>query len=399
MENNKKYSEAEATVRKKNGKYYDFMEESLVSKGVDRLTDKEFMNLMGKLRLRFTLTPQCNSWCIFCSGEGLDFESRKNRPINIDYVIKLSDILLKTTPLKSIDFTGGEPTLHPDFVKGDYKLIRWIRKHPDIRFALHSNGISLNENIIDNIKDCFSRIGISIHSVNYETWKKITNLNCFFSENHQRKKFNDLMKNIDYLARQNISEKVFLKSVVVRGFNDSRKELKDFLEFCSKYGFHPKFFQFEPQFPEQKNFVVDRKEFFNTLESVGCKFSKDAPRNNNPNEYIPNTTFEYKSDNGTLIGLHSIFGCGDKAACESCYMYLCMFVKPTDDGSGLYLRPCAPIDTRFDLTWALKKNDTDQIVKLFKLSREYLMLAPGKDINDWNKKSKYKEDFFKINNC
>ncbi len=67
----KNQKEAEVTVRKtKSGKYFDLSKRSLVKKGKKRLTKKQLMDLFRKLRLRFTLTPKCNLWCIFCSNEG-----------------------------------------------------------------------------------------------------------------------------------------------------------------------------------------------------------------------------------------------------------------------------------------------------------------------------------------
>jgi len=310
--------------------------------------------------------------------------------MDIDLIIKLSDIIIKNTPIKSIDFSGGEPTTHSDFLSQRFKLINWTKKHSQIRFSLHSNGILLKPVVIDQIKDNFSRIGLSIHSVNFDIWNKITNLNNHYSKNEQIKKFNLLMNNIKYISDQNIGDKIFVKSVVIRGVNDSEKELKNLLDFCAENKFHPKFLEFEPQYPDQEKFIVGRCELFEKLEKLGCNFTSDAPKHNDPNSYIPGVNFEYNAKIGAKTGLHSIFGCGDKAACESCYLFLCMFVKSSEDGGGVYLKPCSTLDTRIDLTHAIKKGDTKQILKLFKISREYLMLAPGLGINHWNKENNFK---------
>jgi len=387
--------EAEATVRKtRDGHYYDLSKFSLVRRNKKRLTEKQLMSLFRKLRLRFSLTPKCNIWCIFCSNEGSDYFARSGAHANIDLVIKLSEILLKTTPLKSIDFSGGEPTLHPDFQEKRFKLVKWTKKYPNIRFSLHSNGINLTPDIVDAIKDNFSRIGISVNSFDFNTWNKMTNLNMIYSLKSQRMKFKKLMANIEYIANQNIGKKVFIKSVVMRGINDSKSELKSFLEICNKYHFHPKFLQFEPQYPGQEKYVVGRKELFAKLEEIGCEFSPDAPRHNDPNTYIPGVNFIYKN----VVGLHSIFGCGLKAACESCYDFLCMFVKPYRNGQGLYLKPCSVLDTRIDLTHALNTNNEKQLLDLFRISREYLMLAPGLGTVGWNKEPEFNFNKLSIKN-
>jgi len=225
------------------------------------------------------------------------------------------------------------------------------------------------------------------------TWNKITNFNNRGNLNQQHLKFDSVMKNLEFMAQAGISHKVFVKSVVIRGINDSNEELHDFLEYCSLYGFHPKFFEFEPQYPEQEQYVVGRKELFAKLEDLGCRFSDDAPRHNNKQTYIPSVNFEYKTEIGTPKGLHSIFGCGDEGACKSCYINLPIFIKPHEDGNGLYIKPCSPIETRFDLTQALRTNNEKQILDIIRMSREYLMLMPGLGINKWNKEENFNIDF------
>lgn len=384
---------AKANIRTKSGQLYDISENSLVKQGIHSLTDEQFFELFKKYRLRFNLTPQCNLWCVFCSNEGLNYTAKCHKSMDIDLAIKLSDILLKNTGLQAIDFSGGEPTIHEDFLSGNFKLVKWTRKYPNVRFSIHSNGIMLTPMVIDEIKDGFSKIGVSIHSVNFKSWNKISNLKSFYPLKVQKSKFKKLMGNLEYLSNKGLGDKVFLKSVVVRGYNDSEEELKEFLDFCVKYKFHPKFFEFEPQYKEQEKYVVGRKELFSKLEKIGCLFSADTPRHNNPDTYIPGVNFEYRAKEGAKLGLHSIFGCGDRAACETCYIYLCLFVKPTEDGKGIYLKPCTAMDTRFDLTWALRQGDVKQVLNIFKLSREYLMLAPGMGIDGSNKEQEFKIDF------
>ena len=390
---NSKLDIAQATIRTKNGKLYDLGEDSLVRKGINTLTDEQFLELFKRYRLRFDLTPRCNLWCIFCSNEGSNYSARCQKTLDIDLAIKLSDILIKNAGLRSIDFSGGEPTTHEDFVSGEYKLLKWTKTHPEVNFAIHSNGILLKPETVDLLKDTFSKIGISLHSPNFETWNKLTNRNNGFPIEAQKRKFGQILSNIDHMVQLGIGHKVFVKSVIVRGYNDSEVELKSLLDFCAERGLHPKFFEFEPQYKDQEKYVVGRKEFFGRLKNIGCEFGPDAPFHNDPNTYIPGVNFQYKAKNGAQMGLHSIFGCGDKAACETCYIYLCAFVKASEDGKGLYLKPCPVLDTRFDLTKAVKNGNMKQVMDIFKKSREYLMLAPGMGIKDWNKEDEFKIDF------
>jgi len=384
-------NEAEITIEKdSNGNYIDRYQQSLTRKAITNLTDKQMNGLFKKLRLRISLSPNCNLSCLFCSNEGSCYSSKNDSAPDLKKVIKMCDMLIKNTCLEQIDFSGGEPLLHPDFLEKKYELIKWVKKHPSVRFSIHTNGINLFPNLIDKIKDNFSRIGVSLHSINFDSWNKITNPLGKLSESIQKKKFEKIMDNLGYLSKQNIGEKVFLKSVVIRGINDSKEELKSFLDFCKRLNFHPKFLQFDPQYPSQKNLQVKRRELFTKLQEVGVNFKGNAPFHNNPNTYFPGVNFKYKS---APIGLHSIFGCGDFAACKSCYNFLCMFVKFSSNGSRVYLKPCSILDTQIDITSAIEKEDMFQLFKLFKISREYLMLAPGLGICGWNKEEKYENGF------
>lgn len=382
-----KADEAEATIYVDKGGNKDLVKKSLVYQGKKHLTDKQMMDLFSRLRLRFTLTPQCNLWCTFCSNEGSTYsEKGENKFANISDVILLSDLLIKSTPLRSIDFSGGEPTIHPDFTSKDFKLLKWTKKHEDVRFSIHSNGINLDREIVDQLSN-FSRIGISVHSLNFKNWNLITNMNGQFSLDSQKRKFNKVLRNLKYLSSKNFGDKVFLKSVVMRGINDSEEELELLLKTCKKYGFHPKLLQFEPQYKEQAQYIVGREELFNKLIRLGCLFDKEAPFHNKKDTYIPGVNFKYP---GTPLGLHSIFGCGDVGACKSCYRFLCMFVKSYAGGSGLFLKPCSVLNTEIDLTHALRTKNTKELLELFKISREYLMLAPGINCNEWNKEEEYR---------
>lgn len=388
-----KKNEAEITIEKDDkGNYLDrYNQLSLTKDGITKLNDSQMDALFKKLRLRISLSPNCNLSCLFCSNEGSCYSSKKDSAPDLDKILALCDMLIQNTSLSQIDFSGGEPLLHPDFINKKYNLINWIKRNPEIRFSLHTNGINLVPSLIDEIKEAFSRIGISLHSVNFETWNKITNPNGSISNDLQKGKFSALMKNLDYLSKQGVGEKVFLKSVIIRGFNDSEKELKSFLEFCKKHDFHPKFLQFDPQYPSQKKLQVQRKELFTKLQALGAEFDSDAPFHNDPNTYFPGVNFKYDS---APLGLHSIFGCGDFAACKSCYSFLCMFVKFSSKGSRVYLKPCSVLDTQIDLTPAIEKRDSSQLFNLFRISREYLMLAPGIGTSGWNKEEEFENEYF-----
>ena len=195
-------------------------------------------NLSNK-RLRISLTPACNLWCLFCSNEGSTYDDRKSQPANLDLVFSLGNLLLKNTDLDSIDFSGGEPTLHPDFTQRRYDLINWTKTHPQAKFTLHSNGIRLFPEVIDAVKESFVKLGVSVNSLNFDIWNRITNSQGLYSVKEQRRKFRSLLTNLNYLSRQGIGEKVFMKSVVVRRSEEHTSELQShsfisYAVFCLK---------------------------------------------------------------------------------------------------------------------------------------------------------------------
>jgi len=380
--------EAERTVWKnENGEYKDLNEKRKKSGESRHLSTPELMDILKNVRLRHYLTPKCNLECFFCSNEGLGYNTKNNLPARVDLVTKLSDIVIENTPIRGIDFGGGEPLLHPDFMKKEYVITDYVKSHPEIKFAIHTNGVLLTPSHIEKIAPSFSRIGVSVNSVNFKSWNKITNFTGKHGEKEQRQKFNQLKDNLEYLAEKSVGDKVFMKAVIIKGVNDSDEEIYDFLETSHKHGFHPKFLQFEPQFDYQRNMVVSREDFLNTLERVGCKIPEGTPRKHDEMDYCPTITFNYGKTNAKT-GLHSIIGCGETGACVACTTYICIYIKPTENGEGLYIKPCSVLDTRFDLTHAIKNDDKKQVVELIRLSREYLLLAPGLGSTSWNKEDR-----------
>ena len=128
------------------------------------------------------------------------------------------------------------------------------------------------------------------------------------------------------------------------------------------------------------------------MKKLGCEFSDDVPINNNEDVYIPSVNFVSNREKSFPMGLHSILGCGGEGACKSCYIYLPIFIKPELNGKGLYIKPCPPLNTRFDITRALRNRDDKQVLELIKLSREYLMLMPGLGIKNWIKQDETNYD-------
>jgi uncharacterized radical SAM superfamily Fe-S cluster-containing enzyme len=87
------------------------------------------------------IVDSCNLKCLTCFassphgvGSKLDYKSFENITSRINGVIN------RKGPIEIIQFSGGEPTLHPEF----FQLVRWVISNPDIDVLLvNTNGIRL----------------------------------------------------------------------------------------------------------------------------------------------------------------------------------------------------------------------------------------------------------------
>ncbi len=325
--------------------------------------DLTFEQILEHIPLRISITDYCNLNCFFCSNEGMDLGRKNKTHINGERFEKLVTILAKKG-LKKISITGGDPTLYPDISK----IFSTIQKYDFKESFFHTNGIGLNKKMIDELLMTFTKIAVSIHAVNFDIWEKI----CL--GNHEQ--FDKLFDNLNYLSIKSKEKNVLVevKYVPVAGFNSEKKELKDFLDYCSEKKFKFKFLNFEPITKEQIKFAIKISDFNNILSSLGCIERKKASGFRGQTSYIPFKIFEYKNTWGVSIEI----GCGDEDVCRGCFKSNEIFVTP-----NLSLKPCHASKFEIDLCEALDNNDfvklQDDIIK----SRIFLLETPGKGIKNW----------------
>jgi len=111
----------------------------------------------------FELTNRCNENCDFCYS--ISYNSITGKPrfgqIDKDKCFNVLDTICEYGA-KSIDFSGGEPTLHPNFSE----IIRYS-KEKGLDTILSTNGSTINnENIRNSIIDSVNCVALSIHGVN-----------------------------------------------------------------------------------------------------------------------------------------------------------------------------------------------------------------------------------------
>ena len=133
------------------------------------------------VKVEWNLGKRCNYDCSYCPVHRHDnfspHASLEELKKNADFVFKYISLYMKYRHYKeaSISFTGGEPTVNPNFIpfikylnekyQADYK------SRFNCTFALTSNG-AMSEKMADAIVENFSHITISYHTEADDTLKK-----------------------------------------------------------------------------------------------------------------------------------------------------------------------------------------------------------------------------------
>jgi len=326
-----------------------------------RKKDIRLKKCLDLFPLRISITDYCNLKCFFCSNEGMPL-SQKNK-IYVD--IKQFKYLIKNLVdegLKNVSITGGEPTIHPEIIEIIESLNRFNFKN----LFFHTNGISLNKELLKKLSKKFTKIAVSIHSANFNTWQKMTR--------GTKVQFKQILSNLRLLSEYNDKFLVELKSIPIKGYNDSEKELKDFLDLCNTFGFKFKFLNFEPIIPEQIKLVIPFKKIKKRLINIGCIADKEEEEFRGQSNYLPIKNFRYKNILGVVIEI----GCGEPKVCKECYRANEIFITPE-----LRIKPCHISNHEIDLKSFIKQKNKRAIFKAIIDSRIFLTKSPGAGFQVW----------------
>ena len=170
------------------------------------------------VELLIKTTLNCNHYCPRCPhGMGI-FPRGKEYNLSFDTLRKVLDEGA-TKGLQSVVFTGGEPTMHPQFV--EFLEYTGAKKFPDI--SIVTNGSMLSPKIVDAIiSHGVTRINISFDSITPKTYEKVRGVNHY----------DKVLKNIDALLtrRKALSSKTPLLSLSFVLSEDNADELDGFVE-------------------------------------------------------------------------------------------------------------------------------------------------------------------------
>lgn len=125
------------------------------------------MNIEKPSRMIIELTDKCNLNCIHC------FANKKDNDLNYNEWIKIIQKSIDEG-ISSISITGGEPLLYPSF----FEIFNNINCK-DTKITLDTNGTFINEKNIDDLKQNFKLIRVSIYGYTDDDCLKITKNKLF----------------------------------------------------------------------------------------------------------------------------------------------------------------------------------------------------------------------------
>ena len=113
-------------------------------------------------RMNLMITGKCNLNCLHC------FNAKDNAPLNTELSFEqIVDILdqARDIGVHAFTLTGGEPLVHHRFLD----IVRAIYDRDMMIFELNTNGLLLNQKILDTFKEicCYPLIKISFDGVGY----------------------------------------------------------------------------------------------------------------------------------------------------------------------------------------------------------------------------------------
>ncbi|MDR3291055.1 MAG: 7-carboxy-7-deazaguanine synthase QueE [Methanobrevibacter sp.] len=147
--------------------------------------------LIGRRQI-FVRFSGCNLDCIYCDTLDSEDKDHENVLTTANVVNKINELI--TPDLHSISFTGGEPTLYPEFIN---KVIHEINIKTKIKALLETNGSLYKQiNLLNNIDYASMDIKLPEH---FNRW----NSDIFENE----------LKSIEILMEKKV--KVYCKIVVL----------------------------------------------------------------------------------------------------------------------------------------------------------------------------------------
>lgn len=158
--------------------------------------------------LRISLTPACNLNCMYCHSEGEENSKRQMSTQEVQEIIRS----VCRYVIRSVKFTGGEPTLRDD-------LCDIISAVPsDIESSMTTNGTLLADCAYELSESGLSRVNVSLDTLRNDRYREITGKDLL----------SDALAGIDAALDAGLTP-VKLNMVLLKGINED--EIPDFFDY------------------------------------------------------------------------------------------------------------------------------------------------------------------------
>lgn len=285
--------------------------------------------------MRISITDRCNLRCRYCMPDGIT-QVAMSEILTYEEIRKVC-MLAAELGIRKIKITGGEPLVR----KGCVDLIRMIKEIPGItQVTMTTNGVLLKENLEALKRAGLDGINISLDTLDYEKYYKITGTDACGT----------VLEAVKAAAESGIRTKV---NSVLQDASD-RQEWRPLIRLAEKNPVDVRFIELMPIGCGKKNTGVSNLELLEDMKKSYPDISKDTRiHGNGPAVYYQIPGFE--GSIGFISAMHGKF-------CSTCNR-----IRLTSTGD---LKPCLCYGDTYPLRELLRGGADDEIREQIKKAIE-----------------------------
>lgn len=262
--------------------------------------------------LRISITNQCNLHCRYCAGS-----IEKKHQLTADLAVKIAGAC-RSLGIRHIRLTGGEPTVHPDFLA----IIEQIKQIKGIEsITVTTNGMLLSV-FAESLKQCnVDWINVSLDTIEREQYKEITGSDSL----------KQVLEGIDKAL--SVGLKLRINSVILPNQN-----WYSLAEYAEEKGILLRFIERMPFGEQLENQSIGAADVLSALEAHYGLYTKVEKDNSDCHDSIqgngPACYYQF-ANRCTPVGLISAIGAPFCATCNRIRITADCMVKPClcyDDG-------------------------------------------------------------------
>ena len=285
--------------------------------------------------MRISITDRCNLRCRYCMPDGIT-QVAMSEILTYEEIRKVC-MFAAELGIRKIKITGGEPLVR----KGCVDLIQMIKEIPGIiQVTMTTNGVLLKENLEALKRAGLDGINISLDTLDYEKYYKITGTDACGT----------VLEAVKAAAESGIRTKV---NSVLQDAGD-RQEWRPLIRLAEKNPVDVRFIELMPIGCGKKNTGVSNLELLEDMKKAYPDISKDTRiHGNGPAVYYQIPGFE--GSIGFISAMHGKF-------CSTCNR-----IRLTSTGD---LKPCLCYGDTYPLRELLRGGADDEIREQIKKAIE-----------------------------